>query len=80
MSTDTITIYVRLLNEGTDVRRPTTGVRVSGDVFRVEPTADYDPDTEEWEFPPGSEVVCAREVRNGVSLWIADKLAANAHV
>ena len=71
MSTNTIQLYVPLLNEGTDVVRPTTGVVVDRDTFRVEPTADYDPEMEEWEFPPGSRVRCARELRGGNEILVA---------
>lgn len=71
MCTDPLTIYVRLLNEGTDVLRPTTGVFVRPDAIRVEPTAGYDPDDEEWEFPPGSEVRCVLERRDDRLLFVA---------
>jgi hypothetical protein len=71
LSTNHIQIYIPLLNEGTEVFRPTTGVVVSQDIVQVEPTADYDPDAEEWEFPPGSKVYCTREFRNGNELLIA---------
>ena len=71
MSTNTIQLYIPLLNEGTDVFRPTTGVVLDQDVVRVEPTADYDPEMEEWEFPPGSQVRCAREIRGGNEVLVA---------
>src|SRR4051812_28546302 len=54
LSTERIPLYVPLLNEGTDVLRPTTGVFVGPDVLRIEAPGDYDPAIEEWEFPPGS--------------------------
>lgn len=71
MSTNTIQLYVPLLNEGTDVLRPTTGVFVGRDVVRVEATHDYDPDVEDWEFPPGSEVRCIAELRGGAQILVA---------
>ena len=58
MSTNVIPLHIPLVNEGTDVLRPTTGISVAPDVVRVQATDDYDPDTEVWEFPPGSEVRC----------------------
>ena len=73
MSTDTIELYVPLLNEGTDVLRPTTGVFVAPDIVRIEAPADYDPETEEWEFPPGSEVRCVAELRGGRQILVARK-------
>lgn len=51
-----VTIYVKLLNEGTDVVRPTEAVRLSDEYFRLLATPDYDPKNEEWEFPPSSIV------------------------
>lgn len=71
MSTDGIELYVPLLNEGTDVLRPATGVFVAPDVVRIEAPGDYDPDVEEWEFPPGSEVRCIAEFRDGRQILVA---------
>ena len=56
----TTTIHVRLLNEGTDVSRPTEGRAMGDGVYEILPTADYDPLDEEWEFPPGSRVRIAK--------------------
>jgi hypothetical protein len=56
----TRTIHVRLLNEGTDVCRPTEGREIGDGVYEILPTADYDPSDEEWEFPPGSCVRIAK--------------------
>ncbi len=52
------TIYIALLNEGTAVYRPTLANRIKDNIFEVLPTPNYDPDDEEWEFPPGSLVKC----------------------
>ena len=71
MSTKIIQIYVPLLNEGTDVVRPTNGILLAPDIIRVEATADYDPELEEWEFPPGSEVICVRERHEGTEILVA---------
>lgn len=71
MSTETVQLFVPLLNEGTDVLRPTTGIFVGPDVVRIEATDDYDPDIEEWEFPPGSEVRCIAEYREGRQILVA---------
>jgi hypothetical protein len=66
-----ILLYVPLLNEGTDVLRPTTGVFVGPDLVRVEPMEDYDPESEEWEFLPGREVRCLAEFRGGRQVLVA---------
>jgi len=50
------TIYIRLLDEGTEVFRPTEAEELAGGLFMLLPTPDYDPDDEHWEFGPGSLV------------------------
>lgn len=52
----TVPIYIQLLDEGTDVWRPTQALDVGNGSFRVLPTPDYDPEDEIWEFLPGSLV------------------------
>ncbi len=49
-------IYVKLLEEGTDVWRPTMGEKVEGLCFVLRPTSNYDPRDETWEFLPGETV------------------------
>ena len=71
LSTDPIVLYIRLLNEGTDVLRPTTGVVLGQNVVQVLATSDYDPAIEEWEFPPGSQVRCVSEIRGGREVLVA---------
>ncbi len=71
MSTDRVEIYIPLLNEGIPVLRPATGLFVAPDVIRIEAPAEYDPDVEEWEFPPGSEVRCLAEFRDGRQILVA---------
>jgi len=51
-----VQIYVRLLEEGTDVSRPTQALDLGNGLFKLEATTDYDPEAETWEFVPGSEV------------------------
>ena len=74
-STSSVTIYVPLVNEGTSVVRPTQGVKLSENMYRVLPTQDYDPSDEEWEFPPGSIVECHSETRNGQEVLVAMRQA-----
>jgi hypothetical protein len=50
-----MTIYVALLNEGTDCWRPVMAKHVSDDLFQI---ADPQPEDEEWEFKPGQVVRC----------------------
>ena len=78
MATGEIRLFVRLLNEGTDVVRPATGTFVGRDVVRLEATEGYDPADEEWEFPPGSEVRCVAEVWGGRQILVARSMASAA--
>ncbi len=72
---NTRTIYVPLLDEGTLVVRPTQGVSLGGDLYRVLATPNYDPDDEHWEFPPGSVVRGVMEKRDGEEIVVARELA-----
>ncbi|MGH7139995.1 MAG: hypothetical protein ACREHD_30005 [Pirellulales bacterium] len=70
-SISTIEIYIPLLNEGTDVLRPTQGLVVGPNEVQVLATPEYDPADEEWEFPPGTKVKCVQELRSGRELLVA---------
>jgi hypothetical protein len=48
-----LTIYVALLDEGTDCWRPVAAEHISADLFRI---ADEPPEDEQWEFQPGQIV------------------------
>jgi hypothetical protein len=57
--TDTkVVVYVRLLEEGTDVWRPVHATALSDGTFRLLEPDGYDPNTERWEFPPSTKVRC----------------------
>jgi hypothetical protein len=51
-----IEIHVQLLDEGTEVFRPTRALDLGGGRFQIQATPDYDPKLETWEFVPGSIV------------------------
>lgn len=70
-STNRIEIYVPLLNEGTDVVRPTFGLVLGLNEIQVLPTPNYNPTDEEWQFPPGTKVTCVREIREGREILVA---------
>ena len=61
----TDTIYVALLDEGTNVWRPVPARKVGEATYEVLRPADYDPEDEKWEFPPGSVVECAPRRTSG---------------
>lgn len=58
MTLETVEVWVPLLNEGTVVSRPTKAERIDQERYRILPTPDYDPEDEEWEYPPGTVVRC----------------------
>ena len=70
-SISTIEIYIPLLNEGTDVLRPTQGLALGPNEVQVLAAPNYDPADEEWEFPPGTKVRCVHEARSGRELLVA---------
>ena len=74
--TNVVTIYIPLLNEGSDVYRPTLGIMIDKNVYTVLPTDRYDKGDEEWEFPPGSTVECVVETRDGKELLLARRKVA----
>jgi len=51
-------VYVRLLDEGTDVWRPARATALPDGTFQLLEPNSYDPDAERWEFPPLTEVRC----------------------
>lgn len=74
LSTTIELVYVRLLNEGTIVYRPTKGEKIDNLVFRILPTDDYDPNEEEWEFTPGTIVLCIETMKNDQIIIIANEV------
>jgi hypothetical protein len=65
------TVFLRLLDEGTDVVRPTSALTLGDGSFQLLPTSDYDPETETWEFLPGSKVQLKRTARSGGTILLA---------
>ncbi len=72
------TIYIRLLDEGTEVFRPTSGERVGNALFKVLPTSNYNPQDEKWEFVPGSLVECEKRKLEGEEVLVAVKVHYDA--
>jgi hypothetical protein len=65
------TIYVKLLDEGTDVVRPVPARRLSEGIYEVLPTANYDPKDESWEFSPGSKVAVQQTIIGNQQIYLA---------
>ena len=70
----TETIFIPLIDEGTDVARPTQGEPLGGGVFRVLATEGYDSEDEIWQFPPGSIVLCGTKLTSLGTVLMAEKL------
>jgi hypothetical protein len=77
ISNDTLTFYVRLLDEGTRTSRPAQASRVGTDSFKLLATPNYDPEDEHWEFPPGSVVRCEAREHEGERYLLAIGLTAD---
>jgi hypothetical protein len=69
-----LTVYVKLLNEGTVVFRPAQAEPIGQNAVRLLTVADYDRRDEEWEFPPGSVVRCESRVLAGEKTLVAVEL------
>jgi|LauGreDrversion4_2_1035121.scaffolds.fasta_scaffold213330_2 hypothetical protein len=72
------TLFVRLLEEGTEVFRPTLAVPLGHEMFRLLPTLDYDPELEIWEFMPGSIVVGVTQKLGDHSVLVATRPKADS--
>jgi len=55
-----VTIYIRLLDEGTEVSRPAQAEQIEDGIFRLLASPDYDAEDERWEFVPGTIVHAER--------------------
>jgi len=63
-------IYIKLLDEGTDVYRPVKALKVEKGKFKI---LDTQPKDELWEFKPGELVVCMHKKLEGENLLVAIK-------
>ena len=70
-STEKTQIYVRLLNKGTEVSRPTETLDFGDGRFKILPTERYDPADEICEFLPGSVVRDKRIEKDGETYLLA---------
>jgi hypothetical protein len=61
-------IYVPLLEEGTDVWRPTSAEHITEDVYRITGEA---PEDERWKFSCGQLVRCRQQKLSGGDSLVA---------
>lgn len=68
------TIYVYLLDEGTDCWRPVSAEHIRDDVYRIlgQPP---DPEDEKWEHLPGALVRCRQQRLSGGDCLVAYEAA-----
>ena len=77
VTSNTETIFIPLLDEGTPVLRPTQGVPLGGNRYKVLATSNYGASGEHWKYPPGSVVLGLAEVRNGEKIIVAQALVSD---
>jgi hypothetical protein len=79
-SHEKVIIYIRLLDEGVPVARPTQAEIIGENLFRVLATEKYDPEDEVWEFIPGTIVRCEKRSGDGKEALLAvQKLDINLY-
>jgi hypothetical protein len=64
------TIYVALLDEGTDCWRPVQAEHLEGEAYRIVGVPP-DPENEKWEFMPGQLVRCRPRLLSGGECLVA---------
>ena len=73
-STEVVSVYVRLLEEGIEVSRPTEALNLGNGIYEIRPTPDYSPENETWEFIPGSKVGLEKRARGMGTYMVAVEL------
>jgi hypothetical protein len=68
-------IYVKLLDEGTDVYRAVPAIKINENVYKLEGINLYDPSDEKWEFLPESYVDVAERIFNNEKALVAIKVS-----
>jgi hypothetical protein len=71
-------VYVRLLDEGTEVFRPTEANALEDGTFVLLPSPGYGAADEQWEFTPGSVVRVGNRLLGGEMVPVAECLAKDA--
>jgi hypothetical protein len=75
MGSSAITVYVRLMDEGTEVYRPVVAQETPPHGLRLLEPIGGDAGDEEWEFPAGAVVRCEEQQRDGQRILVAVGLA-----
>lgn len=72
-----VEIFVKLLDEGTHVYRPVSGIPKGHSKYLIEESADYHLNDERWEFAPGSYVNADYKTIQGKRCLVACELASD---
>ncbi len=64
------TIYIKLLDEGTEVYRPVKALKIEEGIFKI---LENQPEDELWEFKAGELVVCDYKKLEGEIFLVATK-------
>ena len=68
-----MTVYVELLNEGTDCWRPVEANDLGRGLFQI---ISSQPENEDWQFKPGDVIECRKKQLQDVFCLVAYKLAS----
>lgn len=71
---ETIKVFVELLEEGTPTLRGTQAIPLGDDLYKLLPTDRYNPESEIWQFLPGSIVRAKEKINFGKNILIAYEL------
>ena len=69
--TNSVTIYVELLEEGTPTLREVQAITQGKNIYQLLPDDDYNPEDEIWEFLPYSFVRCEKVKNLGNEILLA---------
>jgi len=71
---ETCTVYVSLLDEGTDVWRPVEAIRIGENMWRL---CGPIPEDETWQFQPNDVVKCEEKwLSDGLHFCAVERIAA----
>ncbi len=71
-------IFVKLLDEGTNVYRPVNAEKLAENIYMILNNNAYDRDSERWEFEPGASVKTEGMILEGeLSIVAKSKIATN---
>lgn len=77
-NTAQITVFVRLLGEGTEGFRPTKAFLMGGHMAKLLAVDGQDPEDEAWEFRPDAIVRFERRTRDGAKENVAIALPSSS--